>query len=84
MLFPRKKDLLLPEEQKKPQMGKAQCSLTSGGKKQALDERHSGNKDLEAVLNDVFRRCAAIGAQLSRDSAVLEFVFSQLKEDSGD
>jgi hypothetical protein len=36
--------------------------LTSGGKKQVLDERHSENKDLEAVLNDVFRRCAAIGA----------------------
>jgi hypothetical protein len=47
-----------------------------------LDERHSGNKDLESVFNDVFRRCAAIGAQLSRDSAVLEFVFSQLKEET--
>jgi hypothetical protein len=49
-----------------------------------LDERHSGNKNLEAVLNDVSGRCAAIGAQLSWDSAVLEFIFSQLKEDSRD
>ena len=79
----KKKDLL-PEEQKKSPGRQAQCSSKSGGKKQVLDERHSGNKDLEAVFNDVFRRCATIGAQLSRDSAVLEFVFSQLKEDSGD
>jgi hypothetical protein len=40
-----------------------------------LDERHSGNKNLKAVLNDVFRQCAAIGAQLSR----LSWKFRRLK-----
>jgi hypothetical protein len=40
--------------------------------------------DLEAVLNDVSRPCGAIGAQLKRDIAVLEFIFSRLKENFGD
>jgi hypothetical protein len=59
MLFPRKK-ISSPKNKKKSPDAQAQCSLTGGGKKQVLDERHSGNKNLKAVLNDVFRQCAAI------------------------